>query len=39
MPEHIAPMDGWVEVKIEGERVTKVSIENGETVEVTMVES
>lgn len=37
MPEWTAPMEGWVEVRIGGDRVTKVKVENGEDIEVDMV--
>lgn len=37
MPEWEAPLDGWVEVRIDGDRVTRVEVETGEPIEVEMV--
>lgn len=34
MPEYDAPMDGMLTVSIDGDRITKVSVEQGETISV-----
>jgi len=34
MPEWEAPMDGWLTVLVDGERVTEVSVESGEEIEL-----
>lgn len=38
MPEYEAPMDGQLFVLVDGDRITQVSVEAGETIEVRLEE-
>lgn len=36
MPEWEVPMDGWLTVTVEGDRVTRVEVDSGESIELDL---
>lgn len=36
MPDWEAPLDGWLVVRIDGERITKVEVETGDQIELEL---